>query len=70
MGFLKLITYNRIKNGSNKERKKFIKNKNLIKISKILSIILQIIENYFYFLRLISFTRAVCPFSPSPKKYS
>ena len=50
MGFLKLNTYNKIKNGSNKEGKKFIKNKNLIKINKILSIILQIIENYFYFL--------------------
>ena len=49
MGFLKLNTYDN-KNGGNKERNKFIKNKNLIKMNKILSIILQIIENYFYFL--------------------
>ena len=50
MGFLKLNTYNRIDNRGNKERKKVYENKNLIKINKILSIILQIIENYFYFL--------------------
>ena len=49
MGFLKLNTYDN-KNGGNKERNKFIENKNLIKMNKILSIILQIIENYFYFL--------------------
>ena len=32
------------------KEKKFIKNKNLVKINKILSIIHEIIENYFYFL--------------------